>query len=74
MDRPASSTQLTDNGTTNSVADPKSDTGTVSFTITGVNDAPTAVNDTLPDIPENSGPRLILASTLAANDTKGSAR
>jgi large repetitive protein len=33
---------VTDNGTTNGVADPKSDVGTVSFTITPVNDPPVA--------------------------------
>lgn len=31
---------VTDNGTTNGAADPKSTTGSVTFTITGVNDAP----------------------------------
>jgi hypothetical protein len=64
---------ITDNGTTGGSPDPKSDTATVSFTITAVNDAPTAVNDGLPNIPEDSGPRLILGSTLAANDIKGPA-
>ncbi len=34
-----------DNGTTNGVADPKSDIGSVSFTITAVNDNPTANDD-----------------------------
>src|SRR5436190_2247882 len=34
-----------DNGTSNGLNDFKSDTGTVSVTITEVNDAPTAVND-----------------------------
>ena len=37
---------ITDDGTTNGVADPKTDTATVTFTVTEVNDAPTAVNDT----------------------------
>src|SRR5437764_500039 len=36
---------ITDNGTTNGSADPRSDTATVSITVTEVNDAPTAVND-----------------------------
>src|SRR5205807_887268 len=37
---------VTDNGTTNGAADPKSATATVSITVTEVNDAPTAANDT----------------------------
>jgi hypothetical protein len=36
---------VTDNGTTNGVADPKSSEGTVTVTVTPVNDAPVAVND-----------------------------
>ncbi|HVQ40051.1 MAG TPA: choice-of-anchor Q domain-containing protein, partial [Pyrinomonadaceae bacterium] len=62
---------ITDNGTTGGTADPKTDTATVSFTITTGNDAPTANNDTLPNIAEDSGPRLIVAGTLFANDSKG---
>ncbi len=38
---------VTDNGTTNGVADPKSDTATVSVTVTEVNDAPVVTNLTL---------------------------
>ena len=34
-----------DNGTTNGAADPKTATGTVNVTVTEVNDAPDAVND-----------------------------
>jgi hypothetical protein len=37
---------VTDNGTTNGVADPRSDTATVNVTVIEVNDSPTAVNDT----------------------------
>ena len=36
---------VTDNGLTNGVADPKSDTATVNVTVTAVNDAPHAVNE-----------------------------
>ncbi|MEY4178124.1 MAG: hypothetical protein RLY70_1698, partial [Planctomycetota bacterium] len=36
---------LTDNGTTNGISEPKSSRGTVTVTVTPVNDAPTAVND-----------------------------
>jgi PKD repeat protein len=38
---------VTDNGTTNSVADPESDTATVSVTVTPVNDAPVATGLTV---------------------------
>ena len=38
-----------DNGTTNGAADPKTGTGTVNVTITEVNDAPTAVDDSKTD-------------------------
>ena len=64
---------MTDNGTTNGAPDPKSDTATVSFTITEVNDAPTSVNDTLASVAEDSGQRTIPFSTLTANDSKGPA-
>src|SRR2546428_3234396 len=63
-----------DNGTTNGVADPKtSAAASVSFAITEVNDAPTAVNDTLSSIAEDSGPRPIPFATLTANDSPGPA-
>src|SRR6185436_259037 len=64
---------VTDNGTTNGSADPKSDTATASFTVTEVNDAPTAVNDQLSSIDEDSGPRTITAASLTGNDSKGPA-
>ena len=64
---------VTDNGTTNGVADPKSDTATASFTITEVNDAPTAVSETISNVAEDSGQRTIAFSTLTANDSKGPA-
>jgi uncharacterized repeat protein (TIGR01451 family) len=63
-----------DNGTTNGLADPlSSGMATVSFTITEVNDGPTANNDTLPNITEDSGPLTISFATLTANDSKGPA-
>jgi hypothetical protein len=61
-----------DNGTTSGAADPKSATATASFNITAVNDAPTATNDTLTDIAEDSGVRTIAFSTLLGNDSAGS--
>jgi hypothetical protein len=64
-----------DNGTTNGVADPKvsATSALVHFNITEVNDTPTAVNDTLATIPENSGPLTIPFATLTVNDLKGPA-
>jgi CSLREA domain-containing protein len=63
-----------DNGTTNGVADPKtSGPAHVTFNITGVNDAPTAVNDTLASVAEDSGERTIAFADLTGNDSKGPA-
>jgi hypothetical protein len=63
-----------DNGTTNGASDPKeSGTASVTFTITEVNDAPVAVNDTLSNVAEDSGQRIIPFSDLTANDNKGAA-
>lgn len=45
--------------------------GTVTVTVTPVNDAPTAQNDPLSSIAEDSGARIILASDLIANDSRG---
>src|SRR5258706_458464 len=64
---------VADNGTTNGAPDPKSDTATVSFTITEVNDAPAAANDELADVTEDSGDRTIPFAVLTANDSKGAA-
>ena len=61
----------TDDGTTNGVADPKSDTATVSVTVTEVNDAPTAVADSK-TIAED-GTLSFPASDLTANDSAGPA-
>src|SRR5207302_11236038 len=64
---------VTDNGTTNGLPDPKSDTATISFTVTEVNDAPTAVIDTTYNVPQDAGRRTILVLTLTATDCKGPA-
>src|SRR2546428_8710761 len=50
-----------------------SESATASFNITEVNDAPTAVNDVLSSVPEDSGPRTIQFSTLLSNDSPGPA-
>jgi hypothetical protein len=62
-----------DNGTTNGVDDFKTDVGSVSFTITEVNDAPVATNDTLSAIRINAGARTISFAELLANDSRGPA-
>src|SRR5205085_2103489 len=67
---------LQDNGTTNGVADFKTGTGNVSFTIDGVNptdvnDSPTGVNEVLPSVVEDSGVRTISIASLLANDSPG---
>src|SRR2546428_2023013 len=63
-----------DNGTTNGVADPKTSAPAfVHFVITEVNDAPTAVGDTVSSVAEDSGPRTIPFATLTANDSPGPA-
>src|SRR5207302_36051 len=60
---------VTDNGTTNGAADPKTAAGTVQITVTEVNDAPTATDDSksTPDDTTLSFP----ASDLTANDSPG---
>lgn len=45
--------------------------GTVTVTVTAVNDKPVAQNDPLSSIAEDSGARTILASDLIANDSRG---
>jgi hypothetical protein len=64
-----------DNGTTNGVAAPKTSatSALAHFNITQVNDAPTAVNDILPNFVEDSGPQTIPFDTLTVNDSKGPA-
>jgi hypothetical protein len=62
---------LQDNGTTAGVNDFKTSTATVSFTISEVNDPPVGVNDTLSDVPINSGTRTNPFTTFLANDSKG---
>lgn len=62
-----------DNGTTNGLADPLVNTApaTASFSITEVNDAPTATDDDLPAIPEDSDVRTIPFAALTGNDSTG---
>jgi hypothetical protein len=49
------------------------DTATVFVTVTEVNDAPTATDDVIANIAEDSGPYTIPFATLLANDSKGPA-
>jgi hypothetical protein len=63
---------VTDNGTTNGAADPLGDAAAVSFTISEVNDAPLAQDDTLagPFLEDAASYAIPLAS-LTANDSPG---
>ncbi len=72
---PASFTyRVEDNGTTNGSPAPlTSGQAMVSFTVTEVNDAPTAVNDSLTDVAEDAGARTITLAELIANDSRGPA-
>jgi Ca2+-binding RTX toxin-like protein len=63
---------VTDDGTTNGVADPLTATATASFTVTESNEAPSATNDALSATAEDSGQRTILGSSLTGNDSAGS--
>ena len=60
-----------DNGTTNGVADPLEDQGTVDVTVTEVNDDPTAVADS--KTVAEDGTLSFPASDLTANDSAGPA-
>ena len=59
-----------DNGTTNGSPDFKTDTGTVNVTVTEVNDAPHAVNDSA-SVAEDSSTGVLV--DVLANDGKGAA-
>jgi large repetitive protein len=68
---PASFTYtVRDNGTTSGSPDYKTDTGTVNVTVTEVNDAPHAVNDS-ESVPEDSSTGVLV--DVLANDGKGAA-
>ncbi|HET7434298.1 MAG TPA: Ig-like domain-containing protein [Thermoanaerobaculia bacterium] len=58
---------ITDNGTTNGAADPKSGTGTVTITVVSVNDAPVAVSDSY-NVPP-AGTLNVAAPGVLANDS-----
>ena len=60
-----------DDGTTNGAPDAKTDVGAVSFTVTEVNDAPVATDDTLTAVAEDSGTRIIAFADLLGNDADG---
>jgi Ca2+-binding RTX toxin-like protein len=49
------------------------DTGSASFTVTAVNDAPVATDDTLSSVAEDSGARTITFASLTGNDSDGDA-
>ncbi|MDG2630343.1 retention module-containing protein [Vibrio parahaemolyticus] len=60
---------ITDDGTTNGVSDPKTVSGSASFEVFDVNDAPQTSEVTLSSIEEDSGAVSITASELLANAT-----
>ncbi|HAS6658872.1 TPA: retention module-containing protein [Vibrio parahaemolyticus] len=60
---------ITDDGTTNGVSDPKMVSGSASFEVFDVNDAPQTSEVTLSSIEEDSGAVSITASELLANAT-----
>ncbi|MFO0870614.1 MAG: Ig-like domain-containing protein [Pirellulales bacterium] len=62
---------VSDNGTTNGAADAKTATGTVTVTVTEVNDAPTAGNDAVTGV--KNTPSEFTSAQLLANDGKGPA-
>jgi hypothetical protein len=62
---------ITDNGESGGFPSPLSGTGNVTFTISDTNDPPTATNDSLSSIAEDSGVRMIPFSTLTGNDSPG---
>ena len=58
---------ITDDGTTDGAADPRSVTGSATLDLTPVNDAPTTSEVTLTAIAEDSGVRVITAAELLGN-------
>ncbi len=64
---------VTDDGTTNGVADPLTATGTVTVTITEVNDPPLPGNDPLSTTVAEDGMVTLPLSDLLGNDTPGPA-
>lgn len=61
---------VTDNGTTNGVMDAKSDTGSVSFTVNGINDPPSfTIAADPPASNEDGGPQTVL--NFATNISQG---
>src|SRR5439155_1321196 len=63
--------QVCDNGTTNGTADPKCATATVTVTVTEVNDAPTAADDSKTTAEDTV--LAFAASELTVNDSAGPA-
>ncbi len=70
----AAALQITTDDLGNTGSDgPKSDTDTVSITVTEVNDAPAAMNNALSSVAEDSGARAIPFTALTGNDSAGPA-
>jgi VCBS repeat-containing protein len=64
---------ITDNGTTGGIADPRTSLAAVAVTVTEVNDAPLAADDSLSAVAEDSPPRTINLTLLLNNDQPGAA-
>ena len=62
---------VTDDGTTAGSPDPLTDSATVSFSVTRVNDAPVASPETLSDVAEDAPDLRIPFATLLSNDVAG---
>ncbi|ELA7833980.1 retention module-containing protein [Vibrio alginolyticus] len=58
---------ITDNGTTNGVSDPQTVSGTATFEVTEVNDAPVTSEVTLSSTEEDGGSVTIMATELLSN-------
>lgn len=63
---------ITDNGTTNGVSDPKSDTASVSFTINAINDPPSFVKGADQTVNEDAGPQTVVgwATSISAGPSE----
>jgi len=62
---------ITDNGTTNGLADPKSDTATASFTVNAINDPPSFVKGADPTVNEDAGPQTVVGWATSISQGPG---
>ncbi len=62
---------ITDNGTTNTVLDAKSDTATASFTVNAINDAPSFTKGADPTVNEDAGAQTVVGWATAISQGAG---